>query len=921
MACAPHGAKADEAGARFAFDSAPVLPLDWQPGECYSCARPSRSPVPEVDSPQSSTERRRSERVSESLPLIVRGIDLLGQPFEERTSTLTFNLHGCRYTSKHHLPKNTWVTIELPLSPRRRNVRARVAWIQRPHSIREFFQVAVELETHCDLWALASPPLGWAALGGTSSAALAGAASTETEGTGALGAGSAPTTLSEFMGKLMTDMTKTTESPNAESVSPFVFTPAMESPLLRELRAELERQAVRAVETASAEAREQIRQTTEEFEQRRSSAGEEILRRWKDDFEQMQAVAGENFLARLSAKQEEFLGGLKAQLEVDYRRVRDLVAELDRRGATLRAENEAAQESVSRVAQARLQLEAAEAARSAKPPEISKEDLLSEMAAEWRHRLGNEMELAQGQWNELLQSSLDANLNRMIEQISERSREILREAGEKISERVAELKQPVADISNEAREAVAGIRAALHEELASARTSLEDMEQSAARIRESSAQFEAASQDTLNGLHRRLEGMLEAQIGELGRRADALAAGFAERVTPSLDSLSRQMVERTMAEAQAKLNPVLEKAQELLRDLGVREMQVEDSLRLHRERLRQVSENNQREAAAQMFATLIDLRNDFESARKEALAKWNEELESSSARVSHSAAESLGRTSEWFQQEARARLQVLAEQTVGASANTLDEKVAELAVKFEAQLDGQAAHQLNQIEQRLDGIASGVADRARTQLDAAAEAAAASFGQVLRRVSETEEESFDARARSTMEENSRELDRSAHQKIQAMESNMEATMERFQPLMAAELEGLVLSGRMKLAAELDSALENYSREREEREKDWLAGLDRLSSEAAGKFQDRLETAADSWTMSSVRRLNEHGQNAIETLMRSADQALRESFSKIFDGLAETMRERNVNAAGVPAFVPPSREAGEPPAPRNDAASR
>ena len=63
---------------------------------------------------QPSTERRRSERVSESLPLIVRGIDLLGQPFEERTTTLAFNLHGCRYTSKHHLPRNTWVTLDLP---------------------------------------------------------------------------------------------------------------------------------------------------------------------------------------------------------------------------------------------------------------------------------------------------------------------------------------------------------------------------------------------------------------------------------------------------------------------------------------------------------------------------------------------------------------------------------------------------------------------------------------------------------------------------------------------------------------------------------------------------------------------------------------------------------------------------------------
>ena len=94
----------------------------------------------DVDSNQAGTQRRRSERLSISVPLIVRGIDLLGQPFEERTSTLVLNLNGCRYSSKHHLPKNTWVTLELIHGVQRRNLRARVAWIQRPHSVREFFR-------------------------------------------------------------------------------------------------------------------------------------------------------------------------------------------------------------------------------------------------------------------------------------------------------------------------------------------------------------------------------------------------------------------------------------------------------------------------------------------------------------------------------------------------------------------------------------------------------------------------------------------------------------------------------------------------------------------------------------------------------------------------------------------------------------
>jgi hypothetical protein len=96
----------------------------------------------------------------------------------------------------------------------------------------------------------------------------------------------------------------------------------------------------------------------------------------------------------------------------------------------------------------------------------------------------------------------------------------------------------------------------------------------------------------------------------------------------------------------------------------------------------------------------------------------------------------------------------------------------------------------------------------------------------------------------------------------------------------------------------------------------------VSGEAAGKFQDRLQTTADSWVMASVRRLNEHGQNGIESLLRSADQALRDSCSKVFDGLAQMLRERAANGAGagnVAGFTQAgNRDTSEPPNPRKDA---
>src|SRR5712692_5994049 len=113
-----------------------------------------------------STElrKRRSTRIVQAVPLVVTGVDALGRPFVERTSSLIINCHGCRYQSKHYVLKNMWVSMEIPhaesgQSPR--TVRGRVAWIQRPRTVRQLFQVALELEVSGNVWGIAFPPEDW----------------------------------------------------------------------------------------------------------------------------------------------------------------------------------------------------------------------------------------------------------------------------------------------------------------------------------------------------------------------------------------------------------------------------------------------------------------------------------------------------------------------------------------------------------------------------------------------------------------------------------------------------------------------------------------------------------------------------------------------------------------------------------------
>jgi hypothetical protein len=866
-----------------------------------------------VDLSQPSTERRRSQRIIESLPLAVRGIDLLGQPFEERTITLAFNRHGCRYTSKHHLPRNTWVTLDLsPSAPgqpaqtstmagQRANLRARVAWVQRPHSIRDFFQIAVELESPANVWGLDNPPADWTQAENAIHSHPTEHSEQETA------AEHHPASMDTHMTQPSFDSSAfPSEHESSVTTDPAEAISASDSPLLRELRADLDRHAKESVAAAADQAREEVLRTVEETDRKRTASAEELFARWKAEIEQIQSGAREEFFSQVSAKQEQALRDLHSEFEGKLAEARELMGQIGEQAEALRSESGAAREATMQVAQALLQFEAVDAARAARLAEPSKEetDARENAAARWRQQLDAEMVIAQGQWNELLQSSLDSNLSRMIEQLTQRSQEVLQTAEQRMTERLGELRQPFAQAAAEARDTFAGIQSSLDQEVMKARESLAAVELVAHRTKELSTQLEAASHDTVNDLHRRLEKILDAQTTEMNRRAESIAAGMSQRVAPGLDSLSHQFLQRLSTEAEAKLAPHLERVPALLHELSAREGQVEESLRLHRERLRQVSEKNQKDVTTQMATTLASVQQDFEAARTEALAKWTAELDASGVRASHAAAESIGHTSEWLQQEAQSRLQAQVEQSLVTAGAGLEQKAAEGAHKFETQLAEQSDAHLAQIRSQVENTAAEVTGRARTELDRAAEATAASFGQVLHELSDREE-----------------FDRSTQELLHQLEVNAWSSVERFRSQMASELESSAGQGRAALSAEFASSLEGYRAERDAHQQEWLANLDRISGDAVGRFQDKLQSTADSWVVASVRRLNEHGQNGIESLLRSADQALRDSCSKVFEGLAEMLRERASNAAGagnVAGFAIPNRDTSENSGPRNEA---
>jgi hypothetical protein len=123
----------------------------------------------------SGLEGRRSTRIDRTVPLVVLGQTRTGLSFQEKTSTVSFNLHGCRYPSRHEYPIGSSVGLRVlqpdgeTISP---VIRAFVKSIHPPTSPRELFQIGVELESPANIWNVSPPPSDWTRLLGGSSSSL-----------------------------------------------------------------------------------------------------------------------------------------------------------------------------------------------------------------------------------------------------------------------------------------------------------------------------------------------------------------------------------------------------------------------------------------------------------------------------------------------------------------------------------------------------------------------------------------------------------------------------------------------------------------------------------------------------------------------------------------------------------------------------
>jgi hypothetical protein len=867
-----------------------------------------------------STElrKRRSTRIVQAVPLVVTGVDALGRPFAERTSTLIINCHGCRYQSKHYVLKNMWVNLEVPHSepghaPLR--VRGKVAWIQRPRTVRQLFQVALELESAGNVWGIGFPPEDWFAFPEETTFLPNAVAPADASGSPlpAAPAGT-PLPIEEVEPGVATpDNIRIFPAPSSATDASMQL-----ARQVARLLAEARQQIHAAARDAAAQAvNAERRLAFEQWEQKFASFRDEVARETAHAVGMIheetetrartaQAAAAEalkNELPRWLAPQlEQLTHQLTAQLAREGAIQRDqhekqlagaqevlqtLCAQADEAAAKLRTQAEVAETQVAARLEAAVN-NALEVARqrdesagsyretlNAAITEMQQKAAATQLEAQnaLREQLTQEVQVAQSRWQEQLHQGLQTAQDQVAENLKSHAEEVRKRVEEEGTKQ-----------SSGIRESLEAQTRHLEETLTQAKEATERLEQLPARI-------ETVKQQAVGGFQSQLDDVLSLHRNELHRRSEILFEEIHTRIRNSFEAATSASLEKFDQQIQGMVAPHIQQTEDAIHRLAGGRSLLDAAMTMQQDRIR----NSADEAFAESLARFRDNLGSVEQVLNESshtiTSRHLEEMENKAADAKHRSVEEIYKTAEWYEKKTQTQLQNLSEKLVEESGKQLREKAGEFSGVFANELNSTSRSFVLQTRQQLEEAVHESFERVRMLFAEAADTTSAAFTDEIQRNARQELEGFNELTSRSLTESREKLEMAQSEFSTKLGAQQADFLRRFQGEMNEVLSRGVSDAREKVQAGFSGLWDSWKKMNEANMNEMQGALNKLSNEGAEQYRARLENISNSWMVATVATLDHQARDVIAKIASSAEERLREATTEVFARFGDTLRER------------------------------
>ena len=901
-----------------------------------------------VTSPSTELRKRRSTRIVQAVPLVVTGVDALGRPFVERTSSLIINCHGCRYQSKHYVLKNMWVTMEIPPQESGqppRSVRGRVAWIQRPRTVRQLFQVALELEVSGNVWGIAFPPEDWVGFPELAQGATKLDAAPETL--------SLPPAVAEK--DAASHLGEAELLPAAEADNLRVFpSPASTTDASLQLARQVARLVADAKQQIQAAAREaasravssERRLSFEQWEQKFAAGRAEIANETTHAIERFQQEADKHSRMAHAAAAESLRTELPRWMAPHLEQLtRDLAANLSEEGAAQR--NEHAQQMERRAETLRSVCREAEetAARLKGQSERSEEQIIAraESAARALEETGEkataqrealsaaaneiqqqvtaalssvqssygqlaiDLEAAQSRWRAALESTLAEAQDRAAGGLNEHARRLTTQLQDEMARHAMAAHESATSAATEAEQRISALRDTVEEQTERLESALARAGEASQQLEQHSGQLAKVQQQALAGFQEQIEKVFIRGQEEMQRRYEATLEEINAKIPATFEEASRQAVAQFDRQVAEIVQPHVTLAEEAVHRLAGGRSLLDAALTLQQDRIR----NSADEAFAESLARFRENLGGVEQILQESsqtITSYNlTELEGKASDLKHQMVEELLKSAEWYERKAHAQIQNLTERTIEHAENQLREKAGEVSSVFASELDHRSRNFVGHAQTQIEEVVRDSFERARALFAEAADTTAAAFTDEIQRTGRQGLEGFNEEVRRSADAGRLQLDAARMELAQKTTSEQEAFLRRFQSSMGGALEAGVDEAQKKVSEGFGSLLDSWKATTMAHQQEMQSIYGRIGDEAAEQYKNRLENVSNQWMLATVASLDQQSREMISGIAATAEEKLREACAQVFAGVGESLRERLREMAQ--GFTPPT----EPPA--------
>ncbi len=671
-------------------------------------------------------ERRRSTRLTVTIPITLRGKEASGREFRERTHAVALNNHGARIITAHELLPGTELTIENTFAGLA--APAVVVWSGERRTPRDPFEVGVQLAKPGNVWGIEFPPENWQESAGVPAPPGEPQTSVNVEPAAAAAVAAPSVQASGQEPPAEPAPTSATDAslprPEVESAVAWLTTRTDEIKEKQAQDFELRLNKISGLVAAHTQTliQESITAATEKIQPELDRELESVnaqLRASRTGVEELQLRLAE--IQRKTLADAETVASRVQSLE---QQTQGEIAALESKLAEIRASFQAAIETGTREsttavveqALARIQEASREAGESARGELYAslRQNLQAESTAateQFRARLQEEtaaaLEASQKQAAEQLnallaeiQAKAQLQLQDVLPQLLEQSRAQATKAVEPATAEIPE------HLRKSAQEAAEGLRAQF----------VDSLEQSRAQFIETlAASVKDAQESSRQQLRQDATEVLAGLRGEL----KAAVKSLAEETRVNLAALTRSTVEAMNREGQSGLDQyraVLRKGLQEHADKGARELvaQIERGLESRRDALEAQLRKAADEATAQ---AVMNVRTSAEELLKEAAQTLNQQKagwEAAQKSDAEAREQALAQIRAAADQSATGASQALEKQTFANSASLRD-------------LNAEIEARLQTIPQQIEQQANAALDAVRQQTELTVASALAGF--------------------------------------------------------------------------------------------------------------------------------------------------------------------------------------------------